>query len=68
MIDLHLPDGDGLCLAEDLLAGGRVGAVIYFSASTDRAELVCASRSGRFVSKRRGAAAVLVALRDLPSS
>jgi ActR/RegA family two-component response regulator len=68
VIDLHLPDGDGLCLAEELLGGGRVGAVIYYSGSTDRAELASASRNGRFVSKHRGAEAVLDALRELPRS
>ena len=66
VIDLHLPDGDGLCLAEGLLNDGRVGAVIYYSGSTDRAELAAASRNGRFVSKRRGTDAVLLALRDIP--
>lgn len=65
IIDLHLPDGCGLALASALLEAGRIGSVVYFSGSTDRAEIAAAGRSGRFVSKARGADAVLSALREV---
>ncbi len=65
VIDLHLPDGDGLDLAAELLEDGRVASVVYYSGSTDRAEIAAAGRSGRFVSKTRGTSAVLSALSDI---
>jgi DNA-binding response OmpR family regulator len=54
ILDIDLPDGSGVRLAETLLDGGQVGAVVFFSASTDAEVLAEARALGTFVAKTAG--------------
>src|SRR3954466_12259138 len=67
ILDIDLPDGSGVRLAESLLDGGQVGAVVFFSASTDNEVLAEARALGIFVSKTAGVRELERALADAGS-
>jgi DNA-binding response OmpR family regulator len=76
ILDIDLPDGNGVRLAETLLDRGQIGAVVFFSASTDPDTLAQACEVGLFVAKTAGvreleravAEAVSVAARQVAGS
>ena len=76
ILDIDLPDGSGVRLAETLLDSGQIGAVVFFSASTDPEVLAEARALGTFVPKTAGvreleralAGAVSVAARQVAGS
>lgn len=51
VVDLDLPDGNGVELAEQLLGAGRTRAVVFYSASADAVRLARASELGEVVPK-----------------
>ena len=51
VFDLHLPDGSGRDLAVGLLSAGVIGSAVFFTASTDGAEIGAAKELGRVVRK-----------------
>jgi DNA-binding response OmpR family regulator len=67
ILDIDLPDGSGVRLAETLLDGGQVGAVVFFSASTDPEVLAEARELGTFVAKTAGVRELERALADAVS-
>jgi len=54
ILDIDLPDGSGVRLAETLLDRGQIGAAVFFSASTDPDTLAEAREIGPFVAKTAG--------------
>ena len=54
VLDIDLPDGNGVELAARMLDAGQVGAVVFFSASTDPDVIAQARELGPFVSKAEG--------------
>jgi|SRR5690349_10623555 len=54
ILDIDLPDGNGVSLAARMLDDGRVGAVVFYSASTDSDVIASAGRLGPFVPKSAG--------------
>jgi len=76
ILDIDLPDGNGVRLAETLLDRGQIGAVVFFSASSDSEVLADAREVGLFVAKTAGvreleralAEAVSVAARQVAGS
>lgn len=54
ILDIDLPDGNGVQLASRLLDNGQVGAVVFYSASTDPDVIVAARELGPFVAKAAG--------------
>lgn len=54
IFDIDLPDGNGVALAESLLDRGQIGAVVFFSASTDAQTVAAATALGPFVAKASG--------------
>jgi ActR/RegA family two-component response regulator len=62
ILDLDLPDGNGVDLARDLVASSRVPSVVFFSGSRDSALLARARRVGAVVMKSSGATAILALL------
>ncbi|MEO8181611.1 MAG: response regulator [Deltaproteobacteria bacterium] len=67
IFDIDLPDGSGVRLAETLLDGGQIGAVVFFSASTDAEVLAEARELGTFVAKTAGVRELERALADAVS-
>lgn len=51
ILDLELPDGSGVELAEDLLGSGRVGSVVFYSGAADPRLIGRALRLGAIVNK-----------------
>ncbi len=76
ILDIDLPDGNGVRLAEVLLDRGQIGAAVFFSASNDARILAEARELGIFVAKQAGmreleralAAAVSMAARQVAGS
>jgi len=76
ILDIDLPDGSGVRLAETLLDRGQIGAVVFFSASSDSEVVAEAREIGLFVAKTAGvreleralAEAVSVAARQVAGS
>jgi len=76
ILDIDLPDGSGVRLAETLLDRGQIGAAVFFSASSDASVLAEARELGLFVAKTAGvreleralAEAVSVAARQVAGS
>jgi DNA-binding response OmpR family regulator len=54
ILDIDLPDGNGVQLAEILLDRGQIGAAVFFSASNDAQILEDARELGIFVAKTAG--------------
>ncbi len=67
VLDLDLPDGNGVDLARDLMEAGRVPSVIFFSSSCDLALLARARRLGAIVMKSAGTSPILAHLNTLSS-
>lgn len=59
IVDLDLPDGNGVDLARQLIRGGRTLGVVFFTGSTDAARLTRARRVGPVVAKSAGTSALL---------
>src|SRR5262245_66059152 len=54
ILDIDLPDGNGVHLAETLLDRGQIGAAVFFSASSDAEIMARARELGSFVAKTAG--------------
>src|SRR5262245_62569883 len=54
ILDIDLPDGNGVRLAEPLLDRGQIGAVVFFSASSDHAKMAEAREMGLIVANTDG--------------
>jgi len=54
ILDIDLPDGSGVALATRMLDAGQVGAVVFYSASTDADVVAEAREIGPFVPKSAG--------------
>lgn len=67
ILDIDLPDGSGVHLAESLLDRGQVGAVVFFSASTNADVVAEAGEIGPFVAKAAGTRELERALADAVS-
>lgn len=67
VLDIELPDGSGLDLAERLLDGGQLSAVVFFSACSDPEIRRRASALGPFVDKSIGAVGVERAVAEAAS-
>jgi|GEM_PF-1976373 len=59
IIDLELPDGSGLDLFERLHASQTIEVAVFFSATTDSAEIEQANARGLFIPKQAGAEAAV---------
>lgn len=59
ILDLDLPDGNGVDLARTLMTSGKVPAVLFFTSCTDSALLARAGRMGSIVMKSLGSGPVL---------
>jgi DNA-binding response OmpR family regulator len=76
ILDIDLPDGNGVRLAEVLLERGQIGAAVFFSASSDAQVVADARELGIFVAKTAGmreleralAAAMSLAARQVAGS
>jgi DNA-binding response OmpR family regulator len=64
ILDIDLPDGNGVQLAARMLDGGQVGVVVFFSASTDPDVIAAANELGPFVAKAAGTRELERALAD----
>lgn len=67
ILDIDLPDGSGVELAESLLDRGQLGAVVFFSASTNADVVAEACELGPFVAKAAGTRELERALADAVS-
>jgi DNA-binding NarL/FixJ family response regulator len=54
IIDIELPDGDGVALAEHLLTSGAVASVVFHTATRDAARRDAAAALGVVVEKEQG--------------
>lgn len=54
ILDIDLPDGNGVHLAARMLDSGQVGVVVFYSASTDLDVIAEANELGPFVAKSAG--------------
>jgi two-component system, response regulator RegA len=68
VLDLDLPDGNGVDLASELISVGRVPSVVFFSGSSDAALLARARRVGTVVMKSNGTSEILALLTQDSSS
>ena len=59
ILDLDLPDGNGVDLARALLTSGKVPVVLFFTSCTDGALLARARRMGSVILKSLGSSPVL---------
>ena len=62
VLDLDLPDGNGVDLARDLMAEGKVPSVLFFTGSCDNGMLARARRMGTVVMKAEGTSPILAFL------
>jgi DNA-binding response OmpR family regulator len=67
ILDIDLPDGNGVRLAERLLDRGQLGAVVFYSASSDDEVIAEACQLGPFVAKAGGTRELERALADAVS-
>jgi DNA-binding response OmpR family regulator len=67
ILDIDLPDGNGVRLAERLLDRGQLGAVVFYSASGDADIIAQACELGPFVAKAAGTRELERALADAVS-
>lgn len=66
IVDVNLPDGNGIDLYDELRSGDRVGAGIFFTATADENDKERATRLGLVIPKSEGVdAAVSLALASL---
>jgi CheY-like chemotaxis protein len=59
ILDLDLPDGNGVDLARQLLAAGKVRSVLFFTGSSDAKLLARARRRGSVIMKASGTGQIL---------
>ena len=59
ILDLDLPDGNGVDLARQLLAAGKMPSVMFFTSSCDPVLLAQARRLGPVVNKAAGTGPIL---------
>ena len=62
VLDIDLPDGNGVDLAEELFAGRRAKRVVFFTATRERSLLERAVEYGRVVDKSLGTRGLLECL------
>ncbi len=62
ILDLDLPDGNGVDLARQLLDSGKVPGVMFFTGSTDPGMLARARRLGPLVMKAKGSGELITLL------
>ncbi|HEY4157696.1 MAG TPA: response regulator [Polyangiaceae bacterium] len=62
ILDLDLPDGNGVDLARELMTRGRVPTVVFFTGSSDEALLARARRVGTVIVKSAGTSEILALL------
>jgi DNA-binding response OmpR family regulator len=62
ILDLDLPDGNGVDLARTLMASGKVPSALFFTGSTDTALLARARCVGSVLSKSLGTTPILAQL------
>jgi DNA-binding response OmpR family regulator len=67
ILDLDLPDGNGVDLARVLMASGKVPGVLFFTSSTDPALLARAHCMGSVVMKSLGTSPILAWLASAAS-
>ena len=67
ILDIDLPDGSGVQLAARMLDAGQVGAVVFYSASSDPDVIAEACELGPFVAKAAGTRELERALADAVS-
>jgi DNA-binding response OmpR family regulator len=67
ILDIDLPDGSGVHLAGRMLDGGQIGAVVFYSASSDPDVVAQACELGPFVAKADGTRELERALADAVS-
>ncbi|MBN2194992.1 MAG: response regulator [Polyangiaceae bacterium] len=65
VVELDLDDGDGLALARELLASGRVEEVVFFTAGGSHDRLQAARSLGVVIDHREGADALVPVLTQL---
>ncbi len=68
ILDLDLPDGNGVDLARQLLDSAKVPGVMFFTGSTDLALLARARRLGPLVMKSTGSEELLTLLSSSESA
>ncbi|HEY1534798.1 MAG TPA: response regulator [Polyangiaceae bacterium] len=62
VLDLDLPDGNGVDLARDLMASNKVPSVLFFTSSCDASLLARARRIGPVIMKSAGTSPILAFL------
>ena len=62
LLDIDLPDGNGVCVAEHLLHQRRTASIVFFTASQEEALLTRARRLGPVVQKSQGTQRLLEVL------
>ena len=62
VLDLDLPDGNGVDLARHLIESGRVPGVLFFTGSSDSSLLARARRIGTVIRKSEGTSPILAFL------
>ncbi len=67
ILDLDLPDGNGVDLARALMSGGKLPSVLFFTSSTDAQLLARARCMGSVVMKSLGTSSILALLTSLAS-
>jgi len=65
VLDIDLPDGNGVLLAQQLLGEGRITSCVFFTATNEGETLSHASRFGVVVKKSEGPNRLLHAIRQL---
>lgn len=66
IVDVNLPDGNGIDLYDELRAAHRVGSGIFFTATENEQDRARAAKFGTLISKSEGVqAAVSLAVRSL---
>jgi len=65
VLDIDLPDGNGVDLAEQLCMENRVASVVFFTGTRDRELLERAARMGLVVDKAAGCKCLLSAVAQL---
>jgi len=67
ILDLDLPDGNGVDLARALMNSGKAPGVLFFTSSTDPALLASARCLGSVLTKALGTSPILAFLSSLPA-
>lgn len=69
IVDVNLPDGNGIDLYDELKAARRVARGVFFTATDNEQDRARAAKFGKLISKSEGVqAAVSVALKSLSSA